>query len=116
MYSITGLGRYPLESRAFIPAKRLNGSVMSRTVPRCSCHGELTITGEIRSPDGWRTGFNLQCKQCGKKWTYSGGVYRQESAENAGEDIRARCDGARNPQPSRRPSSIDARTRKAWPI
>src|SRR5437660_5932435 len=105
MYSITGLGRYPLESRAFIPAKRLNDSVMSRLVPRCSCHGELAITGEIRSPDGWRTGFNLQCKQCGKKWTYSGGVYRQESAENEGEDIIARCDGARNPQPNPQHSS-----------
>ena len=58
-------------------------SILSRIVPRCSCRGELAITGEIRSVDGWRTGFNLQCKQCGKKWTYSGGIYRQETAETA---------------------------------
>jgi len=84
MYSITDdPSRYPLDSRAFIPVRRLNDSAMSRIVPRCSCQGELAITGEIRSADGWRTGFNLQCKQCGKKWTYSGGIYRQES-ENAG--------------------------------
>src|SRR5439155_13482169 len=85
MYSTTDdPSRYPLESRAFIPAEQLNDSVMSRIVPRCSCQGELAITGEIRSPDGWRTGFNLRCKQCGKKWTYSGGIYRQDSEEKAG--------------------------------
>ena len=58
-------------------------TILSRIVPRCSCQGELAITGEIRSADGWRIGFNLQCKQCGKKWTYSGGIYRQETAETA---------------------------------
>ena len=54
---------------------------MSRIVPRCSCRGELVIVGEQRSADGWRTGFKLVCKQCGKRWTYSGGVYRQDSDE-----------------------------------
>lgn len=56
-------------------ARKVNS--LSRIVPRCSCHGELVITGEIRTADGWRTGFSLECKQCGKKWTYSGGVYRE---------------------------------------
>jgi len=51
---------------------------MSRVVPRCSCGGELVITGEVRTPDGWRTGFKLQCKKCGRRWTYSGGIYRED--------------------------------------
>ncbi len=54
---------------------------LSRIVPRCSCHGELVIVGEERSSDGWRIGFKLLCKQCGKRWTYSGGVYRQDTDE-----------------------------------
>jgi hypothetical protein len=39
------------------------------------------ITGEMRGSDGWRTGFYLLCKDCGKKWTYSGGVYRQDTSQ-----------------------------------
>lgn len=38
------------------------------------------ITGETRNQEGWRIGFNLQCKKCNKKWTYTGGVYRAEQS------------------------------------
>ncbi|TMI33316.1 hypothetical protein E6H29_00595 [Candidatus Bathyarchaeota archaeon] len=57
---------------------------VSRIVPHCSCGGELVIVGEVRSADGWRTGFKLKCKSCGKAWTYSGGVYRQDQLETGG--------------------------------
>ena len=75
--------RTPRTTKRIYSLHEANNIILSRIVPRCSCKGELAITGEIRSADGWRTGFNLQCKQCGKKWTYSGGIYRQETAETA---------------------------------
>ncbi|TMI39061.1 hypothetical protein E6H23_09355 [Candidatus Bathyarchaeota archaeon] len=52
---------------------------MSSRTPRCSCGGELVIVGDIRAPDGWRTGFKLQCKNCNAHWTYSGGFYHRET-------------------------------------
>lgn len=75
--------RTPRTTKCIYSKHREIDDILSRIVPRCSCKGELAITGEIRTADGWRTGFNLQCKQCGKKWTYSGGIYRQETAETA---------------------------------
>ncbi|MBI5354910.1 MAG: hypothetical protein HZB68_00455 [Candidatus Aenigmarchaeota archaeon] len=39
---------------------------------RCDCKNPLEITGEIKE-EGWRTGFRLECKKCGKKFDYTGG-------------------------------------------
>ncbi|MEM4311757.1 MAG: hypothetical protein QXX95_05150 [Nitrososphaerales archaeon] len=50
---------------------------MPKIVPKCSCGGSLTITGEIRE-NNWRVGFHLICKNCSKKWKYYKGSYYKE--------------------------------------
>ena len=81
---LRSLQRYVVSETAYPRTALLNRRVLSRTSPKCSCEGELAIVGEIRSADGWRIGFKLLCKKCGKRWTYSGGVYRLDQDNVSG--------------------------------
>ena len=65
-----------------------NSRDLSHPRPRCSCGGELVIAGEVRE-GAYRTGFKLHCKKCGKHWTYTGGIYR----EDKGLCILSKCWG-----------------------
>ena len=53
---------------------------LSHPRQRCTCGGDLALTGEIRE-GAWRVGFRLTCRQCGKKWKYTRGFYAPDPEE-----------------------------------